>query len=203
MDGRTVVSIGGMAFGEQEELPPLPPSKPIWDDDAGRWSVTPGAATLEEARAQLPFPLALPAWIPAGFQREEGLVLLNAPAAQPAMLDPQLARLFRPSVQVLWRDTAGACMSLSIRSAPPPGVHEVRLLQRPIDTLSEVRVGDRPAAVIQRAAGQTLSLRSIFPVAMVHLLWRADGLQYELEAPSDSLSVAELILIAESIPAKA
>jgi hypothetical protein len=203
MPSQTMYVIGEMVFGQQDELPPPPPLAPVDDDRRGRYSVSPSSMPLETARQLLPFPLLLPQWLPGDLSCEPEIGVMNVPPPAPVMRNPALAGLFRPLVQVVWRDPASTFLSLTVRLVPPPGVHEVRLLQRPIDALAEVRVAAQPAALIHRSAGPTPAWRAIFPRPMLTLLWRADGLQYELEAGTDDLSAAELIQIAESVPLRA
>jgi hypothetical protein len=139
--------------------------------------------SLAEAQASIPFDLALPGYLPAGLQ-----------AASPQFSVIELAS---PIVKILWRDTDGGFVQLTIHA--PAGSDPTRL-QTLIGPHSSqtILINDQQAVLINGAwaePGQTWDHHN----QLKTLIWQVDHIQYKLLAFSDLVTSAELIAMAESI----
>jgi hypothetical protein len=194
---KKTIQIGPMLFGEEE---PAPPPSAASAPFKGRPTITHQTrlevVTLEQAQDRIPFRISLPGWIPDGFEREQEVRLSELHS--PATAETRPISFY--SVHLMWRHADGRRFGLDIeRRLEAPGVHYGPLPVAP-KGVSEVKIKGQPAALITRRTGYFAHSGETVVMDGYELLWRAGDLDYQLRAVRRSLTVAELIRIAESMP---
>ncbi len=164
--------VAGLKFDVVEEIPE-------WD---GPVEIIPSRTlTLEEARQEFASPISLPAYVPAGYILTS-IVIWELTPNEPVLYITWEGQERIVTLQIYRMARAG-----DYRQTVGPGA------------LEEVLVGDRPAAVVRgawNADTQEYDLNG-----MIALIWEYDDETiYSLNAVEPSMSLEELIRIAESIP---
>lgn len=139
--------------------------------------VVPEEMSLAEAEARLPFAVALPSAVPAGFTQNE-LVEVVAPEA--ATADDYA------SLIVTWENADEAIVRLTI-STIVPGAPEVG------------SVGSGTAVTVKGQPATLQQTQGLGP-DRVTLTWASGGLAYRLAATGGALTGDDLLALAESIP---
>jgi hypothetical protein len=139
--------------------------------------------SLAEARRMMPFNFALPRSLPAGLKT----------------MNPEISilELDSPILKLLWRDTGGGFVQLTIHPPTQPGANYLQTLIGP-ESSETISINGHPAALIYGGwdgESQTWSHQD----RLTTLIWKVDNIQYKLLAYSDFVSTAELITMAESI----
>lgn len=140
-------------------------------------AVTPVELSLAEAEARLPFAVALPGAVPAGFVAAALVEVVAPEAAQPGDY---------ASLIVTWEnaDEASVQLQISTIGAGAPAVGSV-------GSGTAVTVQGRPATLQQT--------QGLGP-DRVTLTWERDELSYRLTAAGGALTGDDLLAMAESIP---
>ncbi|MGH2523684.1 MAG: hypothetical protein ACRDH2_14365 [Anaerolineales bacterium] len=138
-------------------------------------STAPQALSLPDAQAQLPFTLALPAWVPEGFTRQEAVEVVM-PSGQAGYA----------AVNVTWQNGEEATITLQAATA-------LASVEQPqlggVESIEPITVNGQPATLGRgsRLRGERLSLA-----------WTRDSVTYTLT--SDVVTAQALVQMAESVP---
>lgn len=138
--------------------------------------------SLTEAQALLPFELSLPGEIPPGLDVTKQEVFISQVAG--------------PVIKLRWPDQVGGFVQLSARAAGSEN-EAVQTLVGPASSES-LLVNGQPAVIVRGGWDETSGAWS-YEDQVITLIWTVDGVQYKLLSLSRSVSLTELIAMAESI----
>lgn len=145
--------------------------------------------SLEEAQLRFPSPIALPAYVPKEYQRRDAVSLTTF--ADPGT--PSFTTIF---LDITWETKGGNVFILSIRHCSS-GLENCRWVVGE-GAIEEITLKDRPAVVLRGGWNYDTKQYDFSLPAVIE--WKYDENTIYSLTGSQSLSLAELIKIAESIP---
>jgi hypothetical protein len=178
---QTLEEIAGIPFTITNNYPGHPGEKEI--------TVPSKSLSLEEAQVRFPSPIALPAYVPQGYERRGDVSLTT-------FADPDMPLLTTIFLDVTWETQNGNVFVLSIRHCSS-GLENCRWVVGE-GALEEITLNGRPAVVLR--GGWNYDTRQYdfsFPAAIE---WKYDEKTIYSLTGSQGISLDELIRIAESIP---
>ncbi len=137
--------------------------------------------SLEDARAILPFTIDLPTWVPEGYALDETVTFVY--------FEDGVERVF-----VQWRFPRKAILELEIVNLPP----EKSTWLVGLESIEEVLVDGKPAALVRGGWNADMKLWENRGQLQLHV--PHNGQTYIFSAMETSVSIDELIRIAESLP---
>jgi len=137
--------------------------------------------SLADAQAAAPFELTSPAYLPAGLAAEAQAYIIE--------LEP-------PIIKLLWRDTAGGFVQLSMHQANG----ETSQIENVVGSESSdtILINGQEAAIIYGGWDETNRTWS-HQDRLVTIIWVVDGVQYNLLSYSTLISPADLRAMAQSV----
>jgi hypothetical protein len=177
---QTIEEIAGLRFDVTNNYPGNPDEEEI---------IVPGEyLSLEEAQSRFAFPIMLPAYIPQGYERLVDIEILGFGDM--------------PVLFIRWQNNEShAFFYLTIDHCPADSENCGRVVGE--GALEEIMLNEKPAVLVRGGWNYDTKQYELNPydVAVVELIWRYDDHNvYALGADEPTISLPELIKIAESIP---